>query len=54
MLDLIQLQLQSNGISFRRIDGQTKLRDRGEAMKQFTQGPSCTVMLATIGSAGEG
>ena len=54
MLDLIQLELESEGFCFERIDGKTSLEDRGESISQFDNNPKCTVMLASIGSAGEG
>jgi SNF2 family DNA or RNA helicase len=37
-----------------RIDGQLSLRRRRQAINRFTERPKCTVMLASIGSAGEG
>ncbi|KAK7906556.1 hypothetical protein PG985_016293 [Apiospora marii] len=54
MLDLTQQALQSRGFSCQRIDGQTSLQGRSNAMKAFDEDDECTVMLATIGSAGEG
>lgn len=54
MLDYIQKGLEQEGIEFRRIDGQTSLTARGDALKDFRDDPSCKVMLATIGSVGEG
>ncbi|KAK8037812.1 helicase-like transcription factor [Apiospora marii] len=54
MLDLTQKALQSRGFSCQRIDGQTSLQGRSNAMKAFDEDDECTVMLATIGSAGEG
>jgi SNF2 family DNA or RNA helicase len=54
MLDLIQQALQSHGFSFQRIDGKTDLEKRSEAIRQFNEDPTCTIMLASIGSAGEG
>jgi hypothetical protein len=54
MLDLIELELQRKGFDFERIDGQTSLEARGEALRKFNEVPHCTVMLASIGSCGEG
>jgi SNF2 family DNA or RNA helicase len=54
MLDLVLQALQSNGFVCERIDGQTSLRDRSRALQRFTHDPECTVMLASIGSIGEG
>jgi hypothetical protein len=54
MLDLVQVALKSNGFYYQRIDGQTSLDDRSRAISQFNQDPKCTVMIASIGSAGEG
>jgi SNF2 family DNA or RNA helicase len=54
MLDLIQLALDSNGFRFERIDGQTSLEGRRRAIDEFNENPKCTVILASIGSAGEG
>lgn len=54
MLDLIELALQANGFVYRRIDGQTALSRRISALETFNTDPNCTVMLATIGSMGEG
>ncbi|KAF7538369.1 hypothetical protein G7054_g3004 [Neopestalotiopsis clavispora] len=54
MLDLLEPALEAQGITFQRIDGQTSLSARSEALKQFTESPQCTIMLATIGSCGEG
>jgi SNF2 family DNA or RNA helicase len=54
MLDLIQKALQKDTISFRRIDGQTTLKGREDALEAFRNDPNCQVMLASIGSVGEG
>ena len=54
MIDLIELALQKQGYKFQRIDGQTSLQARGEALTQFNEDPECTIMLASIGSCGEG
>jgi len=54
MLDLIQQALQKHGFRFQRIDGKTSLENRSKAFDQFDNDPTCTIMLASIGSAGEG
>ncbi|RYP62494.1 hypothetical protein DL769_007273 [Monosporascus sp. CRB-8-3] len=54
MLNLIQQDLRDVGLGIQRIDGQASLQQRRMAMEQFRSDPNCTVMLASIGSAGEG
>ena len=54
MLDLAQHALEEEGFSVARIDGQKSLLERARAISRFDEDPGCTVMLATIGSAGEG
>ena len=54
MLDLIQVDLEKAGFQIQRIDGRTSLQKRRTAVEQFSSDPACTVMLASIGSAGEG
>ena len=54
MLDLIQLALQNHGFRFQRIDGSTSLENRKKAFDKFNDDPTYTIMLASIGSAGEG
>ncbi|KAI5456911.1 SNF2 family N-terminal domain-containing protein [Mariannaea sp. PMI_226] len=54
MLDLIYDALQERGFSCQRFDGQRSLQQRSNALQKFTDDPTSTVMLATIGSAGEG
>jgi SNF2 family DNA or RNA helicase len=54
MLDVLEPQLQKQGFKFQRIDGQMSIRSRSEALRQFNEIPDCTVMLASIGSCGEG
>jgi superfamily II DNA/RNA helicase len=53
-LDLIEKALASAGIIFQRIDGGKSLRNRRHAIQSFRNNPSCTVLLASIGSAGVG
>lgn len=54
MLDLIEQALHGAQIEFQRIDGQTSLEGRRNAMLDFNERSNCTVMLATIGSVAEG
>ena len=54
MLDLIQQEFQKHSFHFQRIDGKTSLESRSKAFREFNDNPSCTVMLASIGSTGEG
>ncbi|KAI0379622.1 SNF2 family N-terminal domain-containing protein [Hypomontagnella monticulosa] len=54
MLDLIEEAIRSSGIGWQRIDGQTSLKRRNEAIRIFNEEDDCRIMLATIGSAGEG
>lgn len=54
MLDLVELALQQRGIAFVRIDGTRSEQQRRKALKDFRDIPSCTVLLATLGSAGVG
>ncbi|RYP49271.1 hypothetical protein DL768_004994 [Monosporascus sp. mg162] len=54
MLNLVEQALKKHGFNFKRMDGQTRLQDRAEALRLFKEDPECTIFLATIGSAGEG
>jgi SNF2 family DNA or RNA helicase len=54
MLDLIQPALRKHHIPFHRIDGQTSLEARRETLRRFNSDHEFTVMLASIGSCGEG
>jgi len=54
MLDLLEVALRANNFLFQRIDGKTPLEKRSQALKSFSEDPSCTVMLASIGSVAEG
>lgn len=54
MLDLLEGTLNSDGFTVQRIDGRCSLQERDSALRQFNEDPGCTVMLASIGSAGEG
>ncbi|KAF5968446.1 hypothetical protein FBULB1_10725 [Fusarium bulbicola] len=54
MLDLIQKALLEASFSCVRIDGHFSIKQREEALFRFANDPCCTVMLATLGSGGEG
>ncbi|KAF5617713.1 hypothetical protein F25303_13211 [Fusarium sp. NRRL 25303] len=54
MLNLVQAAILQAGFSCVRIDGQYSIRQREKALSKFAKDPSCTVMLATLGSGGEG
>ena len=54
MLDLIQPILRKQGFIFQRIDGRTTLEARRMALRRFSEESECTIMLASIGSCGEG
>lgn len=54
MLDKVGRALHAAGFNYQRIDGQSSLKSRAETMKIFSEDSSCTVMLASMGSAGEG
>jgi SNF2 family DNA or RNA helicase len=54
MLDLIQPALSQYQFRTCRIDGSTSLEGRSNMLREFSEDAHCAVMLATIGSAGEG
>jgi SNF2 family DNA or RNA helicase len=54
MLDLTQETLESHGFKYARIDGQTPLKKRSDEIDRFRKNDECTIMLGSIGSAGEG
>jgi SNF2 family DNA or RNA helicase len=54
MLDLIAIALCEKGVDFCRIDGRSTLSQRGKALDRFGKNPACTIMLASMGAAGEG
>ncbi|CEO59986.1 hypothetical protein PMG11_04632 [Penicillium brasilianum] len=54
MLDLIEIALRENDISFQRIDGKASVGHRSLALKRFNEDLTCTVMLASIGAVAEG
>ncbi|KAF5584312.1 helicase-like transcription factor [Fusarium pseudoanthophilum] len=54
MLDLVQKALLQAGLLYERIDGRYSITQREKALSRFANDPCCTVMLATLGSGGEG
>lgn len=54
VLDLVQNALLQAGFVCERIDGKCSIKRREEALFRFANDPFCTLMLATIGSGGEG
>ncbi|KAF5857340.1 hypothetical protein ETB97_005918 [Aspergillus alliaceus] len=54
MLDLVEKALDGTGFQFQRIDGSKSSSHRKQALRIFNESPSCTVFLATLGSAGVG
>ncbi|KAI5923344.1 P-loop containing nucleoside triphosphate hydrolase protein [Camillea tinctor] len=54
MLDQVEQALRARGFNYQRIDGQSSLKSRSDAMRIFKEDHGCTVMLASIGNTGEG
>ncbi|KAK3983782.1 P-loop containing nucleoside triphosphate hydrolase protein, partial [Cladorrhinum sp. PSN332] len=54
MLDLTGRALLRNTFVFQRIDGNKSLAQRIQALQEFRHNSTCTVLLATLGSAGVG
>ncbi|VUC36396.1 unnamed protein product [Clonostachys rosea] len=54
MLDLAQRVLNMANFKIQRMDGRKTLQARQKAIHEFNEDPECTVLLASIGSAGEG
>jgi SWI/SNF-related matrix-associated actin-dependent regulator of chromatin subfamily A3 len=54
MLDLVEVALEHKGSQFRRIDGSMSLPQRDKSLEDFHSKPECTVLLASIQSAGVG
>lgn len=54
MLDIVQDVLTGIGVSFRRIDGKSTLLERNSALSSFNHDDTITIMLASIGTVGEG
>ena len=53
-LDLVQLMLNDRGITYTRIDGQTSLPKRSEALRAFQRDDSIRVILVSITCGGAG
>lgn len=54
MLDLIGNTLNERGMAFQRIDGHSSLLQRKDSIETFSSDPQCSILLASIGAAGEG
>ena len=54
MLDLVGIALELEGFAFQRIDGRHTEARRRSALENFRTDARCTVLLASIGSAGVG
>lgn len=54
MLDLLERNLQLCGLKLERIDGSRTLPQRRQALENFRTNSSCTILLATLGSAAVG
>lgn len=54
MLTLIEKSLGAEGFAYERIDGKRSITQTRMALKSFRTDPRCTVLLASIGSAGVG
>ncbi|RSM09077.1 hypothetical protein CDV31_007844 [Fusarium ambrosium] len=54
MLDLIGAALGDEDMKFCRIDGQSSMPQRKQALETFGNDPECNIMLASIGAVGEG
>ena len=54
MLDLIEVALRLNGLSFERIDGSSSDMQRRQAIRRFREKAEVGILLATFGSAGVG
>ncbi|KAI5458906.1 SNF2 family N-terminal domain-containing protein [Mariannaea sp. PMI_226] len=54
MLDHIGIALGNIDLKFCRIDGQSSMWQRKEALETFSRDTSCNIILASMGAAGEG
>ena len=54
MLDLVGIALQQSNFAFQRIDGGQMEARRRSALEDFRNNAHCTILLASIGSAGVG
>lgn len=54
MLDMLEIAFYRRGLRYQRIDGRKTLPQRRDALNQFKNDSSCTILLASIGSAAVG
>ncbi|KAL6407082.1 hypothetical protein AUP68_09908 [Ilyonectria robusta] len=54
MLDLLETAVSDAGFVYQRIDGTKTLQQRRETLRRFKEEPSCTILLASLGSAAVG
>ena len=54
MLTLIEKSLRVEGLEYGRVDGTMSIAQACKALKRFSTDPRCTILLASIGSAGVG
>ena len=54
MLNLIEKSLRAEGFKYGRVDGALSIAQTSKALKRFSTDPKCTILLASIGSAGVG
>lgn len=54
MLDLVEKALDGAGFDYQRIDGSKSASHRKQALRTFNESATCTIFLATLGSAGVG
>ena len=54
MLDLAEIALGRSGFGFQRIDGKQAEARRRSVLEEFRKNVGCSILLASIGSAGVG
>ena len=54
MLDLVEIALSAKSFGFQRIDGKQAEAQRRSVLKEFRENIRCSILLASIGSAGVG
>ena len=54
MLDLVEIALGMSGYGFQRIDGKQDEARRRSVLEDFRKNIGCSILLASIGSAGVG
>ena len=54
MLDLVEVALKINGFKFQRVDGSRTDEQRKKCLETFRTDHQCSILLASIGSAGVG